>query len=215
MFVTSQENLGFIHIPRTGGTSVTMSVAKSKHGVKQVCRTHALYKEFKHSQPNTWFATIRHPAARLHSGFYYQIDQDRKRTSGALPLKSDLTLDFLQDRINLFLDHGFESTVTSNEFFSEYKKLKRQYNIKSLNVLEQMQSISEYIDGCKNVTLFDIDTESKELFDWIKQFVPGVEYTHINNKNKKSDWKNEMSTVLVKYISDKYNDDLNRFGYKL
>ena len=53
MFVTDNNQLGFIHIPRTGGTSVAMSftVAENGYAIKHVCRTHALYREFSQTQP--------------------------------------------------------------------------------------------------------------------------------------------------------------------
>ena len=215
MFVTANPDLGFIHIPRTGGTSVTRSLENSDCNITQVCRTHALYKEFSNHMPVQWFATVRHPAARLHSGYYYQIEQDKNRLAGNLPMKSGLTKDFLHNRIDMFCTYGFEKTILSPEFCKDYNYLKQKYNIKSLNVLEQMQSICEYINGCKNIILFDIDTQSTELFDWIKNFIPSAAYVCVNNKNQAATWKEEMSDKLRDYINNKYKDDLKRFEYTL
>lgn len=217
MFVTDNNQLGFIHIPRTGGTSVTMSFAVAENGyvIKHVYRTHALYREFTQTQPRQWFATIRHPGARLHSGYYYQLEQDQRRVSGELPMKSDLTPDFLKARINLFRYYGFEQTVISVDFANKYRKLKSQHNIKSLNVLEQMQSVSEYIRGCENIVLFDIDTQSAELFSWIKSLVPKIHHVHVNRKQSRDLWHNELTDKLIDYIKYNYKDDLERFGYTL
>jgi hypothetical protein len=215
MFVTNDHRLGFIHIPRTGGTSVTMSFALFPGSTTQVCRTHAHYSEYQGTDPTQWFATIRHPVARLHSGYYYQIEQDRKRVSRKLPLKSDLTVEFLQKRIDLFEEYGFEQTVVSADFNTQYRFLKQLHNIKSLNVLEQMQSICEYIKGCKNIVLFDIETQSTELFSWIKQNNPYINYTHVNRKNYKSNWRDKMSDKLIQYVKSNYHDDLTMFDYQL
>lgn len=217
MFVTNNNQLGFIHIPRTGGTSVStcFAVAENGYAIKHVCRTHALYKEFDYAQPQQWFATIRHPAARLHSGYYYQLGQDQRRVGGTLPMKSDLTLDFLKARIDLFQQYGFEQTVISNDFANKYRKLKSQHNIKSLNALEQMQSVCEYIHGCKNIVLFDIDTQSAELFNWIKLSIPRINHVHVNQKQSHNLWRNELTDKLIDYINYKYKDDLERFGYTL
>ena len=217
MFVTDNNQIGFIHIPRTGGTSVSMSflVAENGYSIKHVCRTHAHYSEFLQTQPQQWFATIRHPAARLYSGYYYQIEQDQRRVSGALPMKSDLTVEFLQSRINLFKRYGLEQTVMSADFTKEYSLLKQQHNIKSLNVLEQMQSICSYVSGCKNIVLFDIETQSQELFDWIKSMVPRINYVHVNRKKQQNNWKQSVTDGFKKYIEKNYADDLQRFGYDI
>lgn len=217
MFVTSNYKLGFIHIPRTGGTSVVtaFSAAENGYDAKQVCRTHAIYKEYIQSQPQQWFATIRHPGARLHSGYYYQLEQDRRRIMGMLPMKSDLTAEFLQKRIELFEIYGFEQTIVSHDFNEQYRWLKQQYQITSLNVLEQMQSICDYINGCKNILLFDIETQSQELFNWIKSTLPEINILHVNQKRHRINWKQEMTDKLTEYIVDKYKDDLEKFGYKL
>ena len=215
MFVTDDHRLGFIHIPRCGGTSVAMSFALSPGNIKHVCRTHAHYSEYNGTPPTQWFATARHPGARLHSGYYYQLEQDRKRLSGALSLKSDLTLDFLQERIDLFESYGFEKTIVSNEFKKQYQHLKQKHNIQSLNVLEQMQSVCEYIQGCENIILFDIETQSQQLFNWIKQYVPYINHTHVNRKEHSSNWKSEISKQLKSYIQTKYSSDLRRFGYEI
>ena len=217
MFVTANNKLGFIHIPRTGGTSVAMSFAVAENGydIKHVCRTHALYKEFDGVQPQQWFATVRHPGARLHSGYYYQLEQDQRRVSGALSMKSDLTVEFLHSRIDLFQRYGFEQTVISAEFSQEYNLLKQQYNIQSLNVLEQMQSTCKYIKGCKNIILFDIETQSQELFDWIKSIVPRINYVHVNGKQQQNNWKQSVTNGFKQYIEKHYADDLERFGYDI
>lgn len=215
MFLTDDHQLGFIHIPRTGGTSVSESFALSPVNIKHVCRTHAHYNEYHGSAPAQWFATIRHPAARLHSGYYYQIEQDRKRLLGMLPLKSDLTLDFLQARIDLFESYGFEQTIISEKFKKHYQNLKQKHSIQSLNVLEQMQSICKYIQGCENIILFDIETQADKLFEWIKQYITFVNYTHNNSKLEKSNWKDQLSDKLIEYIKNNYKDDLARFDYQL
>ena len=213
MFITADNTLGFIHITKTGGTSVVS--AFKNISITHVCRTHALYGEYKDKSPTQWFATMRHPAARLHSGYYYQLEWDYKRYIGELPLKSDLTKEFLQERIDLFKQYGFVNTVISNEFKNKYNILKEKYNIKSVNVLEQMQSICKYISGCENIKLFDIETQSADLFNWIRQYYPKIEYTHIHQTKNKKPWNNEVTSKLKEYIEINYSDDLNFFGYQL
>ena len=215
MFVTANNKLGFIHIPRTGGTSVVTAFTSSAVNINQVCRTHAHYNEYTQANPTQWFATIRHPVARLHSGYYYQIEQDRRRVSGELRLKSDLTIEFLQKRIDLFETYGFEQTVVSLEFDNRYRALKKQHNIKSLNVLEQMQSICKYIQGCENIVLFDIETQSNKLFNWLKNHIPYVKFTHVNCKVSSLNWQDQMSDKLIQYVKNNYSDDIERFDYKL
>jgi len=215
MFVTANNKLGFIHIPRTGGTSVVTGFAtvKNDYAIKHVCRTHALYKEFDCAQPAQWFATIRHPGARLHSGYYYQLEQDQRRVAGVLPLKSDLTVEFLHSRIDLFCRYGFEQTVMSEDFKTEYSLLKQQHSIQSLNVLEQMQSACEYIGNCNNIVLFDIETQSQELFNWLETVDPRINHVHVNSRQHRANWRQSISKNFKQYIEKHYADDLERFGY--
>jgi hypothetical protein len=215
MFVTADLQLGFIHIPKTGGTSVVNAVTAAGVEVTHNGRTHAYYKELDQITAIQWFATTRHPGARLHSAYYFQLEWDKKRYNKELALKSDLTEEFLKKRIVLFEEYGFENTITSDDFTKDYKRLKQQHNIKSLNAIEQLQSVCYYIIGCDNIKLFDITTESCELFDWLNRYNKNIKYTHNKKKSQNKPWQDEMSTVLLKYIKDNYKDDLERFNYKL
>ena len=212
MFVTADNKLGFIHIPKSGGTSVIDSF---NGNVISVCSTHSAYSEYTGNEPEVWFATVRHPAARIHSAFYYQLEWDQKRISGELGMKAGLTLDFLKERVRLFKDYGFVNSILDQEVKIKYNDIKRKHNIKVNSFLENLQSSCYFINGCKNIKTFDIDTNATELFYWLKSIVTDIEYTHSRkNKNKKF-WQDECTPELLDFVKNNYSDDLERFGYKV
>ena len=76
MFVTTNNKIGFIHIPKCGGTSIYHAFRGGLRGPNKrdrqdpwspwpVMEPHSTYKEFKAEStfpgPVTWFTIVRHP----------------------------------------------------------------------------------------------------------------------------------------------------------
>ena len=81
MFITTNKKIGFIHIPKCGGSSIS---AAFRHGEKGPNKSnpndpwspwypvnaHSTYRRAvknKVAQPETWFTTVRNPYSRFHS----------------------------------------------------------------------------------------------------------------------------------------------------
>ena len=75
MFVTTNKKLGFIHIPKCGGSSISSAFRHGEKGPNKnnhqdpwspwyPCDTHAHYSKIQRANielPETWFTTVRNP----------------------------------------------------------------------------------------------------------------------------------------------------------
>ena len=178
-----------------------------------IAKTHSTYMEYldysKQSKklnfpgPTQWFTIVRHPAAKFHSWYYYQLEWDRKRIQGELNLKGN-TKDFYIKRRECLLDLGllgclkYPDSVINTPYFMTMP----QY---------------EFIRGCKNVKTFKLEKIDK-LYNWLASIgcpVQPYQSTSKKNKAKNKKWQDEFDNEMLELISERYAKDFSKFGYEL
>lgn len=216
MFITTNKKIGFIHIPKCGGSSIH---AAFRGGIKgpnknnpddpwspwQPCGAHITYLRTvkdKITQPETWFTVVRNPFARYHSWYYYQIAWNKKRLSGELGLK-DLDPVLLKQQIAALEKVGIKNTLLNLDEICDKPTLKQ---------IRRPQF--EWIDGCKNIRWFKLE-EIEMLYEWLHEMGCAVEYTHEKKNPKKLTWQEEFDDEMIQCIQQRYAIDFEKFGYEL
>lgn len=114
-FYITELDTAFIHIPKTGGTSVFTWLQDNIHCIKQGPK-HATIHQYRKSfrDPKNYFCIVRDPVDRLKSWFHYQNEMVMHRADIGQPWKTD-------DEIkNLYLQ-GFDAAFngTTNAMFTK------------------------------------------------------------------------------------------------
>jgi hypothetical protein len=232
MFITKNNKLGFIHIPKTGGTSIEVAFLNLDKEVRRagwepisVLGAHSSYQDWEkstqerkyygRSNPDKWFTIVRHPIARMQSYYYYQIKYDKMRLSGEKPLKF-WTREQFKKRIEIFESMGIDHVAGMTQEFideiinafpddSNWKKSATSRGI--------MKPQGLFIQGCKNIRVFKLEKIDK-CYDWLHAQGAPVEYTHAKSSGERSQhWSKELRPDTIDRIIEWYKDDIKQFKY--
>jgi len=214
MFITTNKKIGFIHIPKCGGSSIS---AAFRHGEKGPNKSnpndpwspwypvnaHSTYRRAvknKVAQPETWFTTVRNPYSRFHSWYYYQIAWHKKRINGELKMKA-FTVEEMQRQVDLLEQTGIKDTLLNlDEILAQGVP----------NQIGQPQYV--WIDGCENIRWFKLE-EIEKLYEWLHEMGCDVEYSHVKKNPKKLTWQEEFDDEMIEYVQKRYAIDFEKFGY--
>ena len=216
MFVTTNKKLGFIHIPKCGGSSISAAFRYGQKGPNKnnphdpwspwyPCATHAHYSKILRENielPKTWFTTVRNPFARYHSWYYYQIAWNKKRINGELKMKR-FTVEEMQRQVDLLEDLGIKETLLNLD------------DVVAQGVPKQVAKPQyDWISGCPNIKWFRLE-EIEKLYEWLHKMGCNVEYSHVKKNPKKLTWQEEFDDEMIEYVQKRYAIDFEKFGYEL
>jgi len=231
MWITRNNKLGFIHIPKCAGTSMKRAFLqlpkdsrKTGWGIDNWMGTHTRYstwirkanerKRHARSEPEKWFTIVRHPCARAVSYYYFQITSDEYR------LKNDKIKTWpketFEKRVQLFKHMGINHVVTwSDEFVSEMQNIDPK-NYYWNEWLAKQGILSEqflYIEGCNNIKIFKTEKIEK-CYSWLKEKYDLELDVYHANSSKHGLWQEELSQDTIEILFKKYSRDFKQFGYK-
>ena len=75
LLINRSRKWGFIHIPKTGGTSITATL-KKQEGTEYVSTSHNHIGKFENIKDYYIFCIVRNPFTRFASAYYHQIRKD-------------------------------------------------------------------------------------------------------------------------------------------
>jgi len=218
MFVTTNKKIGYIHIPKCGGTSVFLAfdkLGREKEDIPwspwPIAKTHAKYVNIENKldlHPEIWFTSIRNPYARFHTWYYFIQEWDKKRLNGELPLKGQ-TEESLQYRIDFYSNHSPKEVLKKFDNLLSTKENKLKHAVSNISTLQYA-----WVKDCPNIKIFKLE-KINEMWDWLKNIGCPVDYTHAKkNDNKLGSWQDfDEETLLL--IQKRWADDFEKFGYEL
>ena len=186
LIINRKDKWGYIHIPKTGGTSLT-EILMNVDGSEELT-SHGTLNELNNVDDYFIFTFVRNPYNRIAS-WYEHRQRDTKSQSFPNFLKSISELDYLYHSQTYFIKHG-ETENKSVSFIGRYENY-----ITDLN----------YILNQIGVVCTDIPHLNKNPM-WNR-------HPNLNtDKLYKLYYKNESEKNWVK---EKYKDDFKLFNYEL
>ena len=216
MFVTTNKKIGFIHIPKCGGSSISSAFRHGEKGPNKSnpndpwspwypINTHSTYRRAvknKVAQPETWFTTVRNPFARYQSWYYYQIAYHKKRLSGELKLKSHTPAE-MREHIAILEEQGIKGTLLNLDWVIAQgvpkQVAKPQY---------------DWVSGCPNLKWFKLE-EVKKCYEWLAKQGCNIPCMHEKKIDKKLTWQEEFDDEMIECIQQRYAIDFEKFKYEL
>lgn len=184
----------FIHIPKTGGTSVLRWIEENFHYEKRGIKHSWIDKwENTHGPVENYFTCVRNPYARILSWFHYQGKKSKERLDKNKARHYDQELfEIYQTGFNNWLKNG-NPNVLLNE------TIKRQQ-----------------VDYYNSRVLFVLKTETlKQDFKKVQSYFHCYSPLDHVNKSKSSllDYRNEYNSESKKIVSKLYEKDLDILKY--
>lgn len=184
----------FIHIPKTGGTSVLRWIEENFHYEKRGTKHSGIDKwKNTHGPVENYFTCVRNPYARILSWFHYQGKKSKERLDKNKARHYDQELfEIYQTGFNNWLRNGNPNVLLNGT-------IKRQQ-----------------VDYYNSRVLFVLKTETlKEDFKKVQSYFHCYSPLDYVNKSKSSllDYRNEYNSESKKIVSKLYEKDLDILKY--
>ena len=214
MFIPSK-SLFYIHIPKSGGTTISSIFGFNVHGNASHEKTLLRHKNLKQcfdyckknniAKPNIIFTTIRNRFDILQSSYRWMIYKSPNHNTRS---ESDYSfLNYLQNIKIVLTEPSHEFEIRKNHFFYD----KEGFFVADFRMIAP---IEWWTDGHKDV-LFVRTEKIEEDFNQKIAHLVGMEDVKINIKNANSIKPRPFKPEEVKAISEIYGEEIKRFGFKL
>ena len=185
-------DLAFIHIPKTGGTSVFTWIAENFEYVKNGSK-HSTIAQYKKSFaiPKNYFSVVRHPVDRVLSWYRYQYKMILYREGKGKPKANDAEIK------ELYLQ-GIDKSFTG-----------------CANVLFDKTILRPQIKYFDNNITFLLKCENlNEDFSKIQQLTGCYKDLPFKNISKNKSIEKTVNKRTIEIINDIYKEDFKQLGYK-
>lgn len=186
LLINRSKEWGFIHIPKTGGSSMT-SILKNQEGTEYVSTSHNHIGKFENIKDYYIFCIVRNPFTRFASAYYHQC-----RKEGFMTVKKFIESIFKHDYLffpqSYFIKNG-SSSEKQVSFIGRYENYENDVNhiFQKINVTDSLPHLNRNPIYDKHPNL------NQETF-----------YKHMYQEEWMKDW-----------VRERYKDDFKQFNYGL
>jgi len=193
-FYILSKNCVFIHIPKTGGTSV-LKWLQTNLEYKKSCTKHCTIKKWNNhcGQKTNHFTVVRNPYARILSWFHYQGKMARNRA------KSNYERNYDKEMI-FYYEKGFQYWLENG----------------NPNVLLNKTILTQQVDYYDENCLFVLSTENlSEEFTKVQDYFNIYEpIKHLNKSGKNTkNYRGYYNKDTKKIVSRLFEKDLDILKY--
>jgi len=188
--IIPQYNSIFVHIPKTGGTSIQRWLLDNINAhVTKGSKHHSLdLLEQRYGKFNFSFAVVRNPWDWCVSWYFFRRDRALRRIKNPKN-KGKFNTEYNQKILKDF-EKGFE------------------YFIKTTNLKPQSYRVQgvDYVIKLENIY--------KDIIPIKERFSIEAELPYLNKSTREKDYKNYYTSTSKNIVAEKFNDDIIKFGYE-
>ena len=184
LLLNRSKEWGFIHIPKTGGTSIT-SVLKKQEGVEFVSQSHNHIGKFDNIKNYYIFCMVRNPFTRFASAYYHYC-RDNGFSSVKKFIDSIFEHDYLYFPQSYFINNG-SSSEKKVSFVGRYENYENDMNhiFQNIGVQESLPHLNR-----------------NSIYDKHPQLNQHNFYKHMYQEEWMKDW-----------VRERYKNDFKIFNY--
>lgn len=228
-------NWVFIHIPKTGGTSIRHSLQKAHYKLEKFrVEETDLRKVFRFAKKENpthiklyeypligvdyenykYFAQVRNPFTRLVSVYFFLQQQDLGRVNGLVDAKNlREDVDFYRRRRKQYMRMGFEGFVETFTNPDASAEFINNWIVEDTSQLVHGWTLQrEWLRDCPTeMKIFRLEN-SGEINSWLREQGFRYEYVHRKNQDIK-DYSQYYTKALEKKVYRYFQDDFYRYEY--
>jgi len=188
-----EHNLCFIHNPKTGGSSIQKWLLDNTDCVHW--KLHCSLDEAKQQFPNInfSFAVVRNPWDWAVSSYFYEYK------------KIDYNLNLIKNNPHLIDNRKDKYNVEIQNKKKKFLNKGFEYWLHNGHITPQ----SEYLNVDYVLKFETLNKDFKLIQDMLDIHIP---LPHIN-KTQRDNYKKYYTESTIKYVYNKYNDEITKFGY--
>ena len=203
--VCNDPDIIFVHVPKTGGTSVSRWLLKNAPGCKsKTFKTfyskHTPYYLFNDEHKKYFsFGIVRNPWERMVSGYFYELKKFRLRMNKlqnnhpkVKPSKVHWQYNYIKAKLDL-LEKGFDAYVQAKDFSSCEKTQK--YYLEGVDCVLRLENLQEDFVPIQNK---------------VNCYQPLV---HLNKTDHDNYKKYYTSKIIKKVIDEYFAEDIDIYQY--
>ena len=185
LLINRSKKWGFIHIPKTGGTSIT-SVLQNVKGTEYVTKAHNHIGKFENIKDYDIMCFVRNPYTRFASAYYHQTRKDGWISINKFIENIDLN-DYLYFHQSYFTNNG-SSEDKKVTFIGRYENFINDFNLIMKKIGKTGHSIPHY--------------NRNSIYDKHPNLNQHDFYKHIYNDTDVKNW-----------VEKRYSNDFKIFNY--
>ena len=202
--VCKDPDIIFVHVPKTGGTSISEWLMENAPGcksntVKTFYSKHYPYFLFDDEHKKYFsFGIVRNPWERMVSGYFYELARFKSKMNmlqsnhpKVKPSKAHWKYDYVKTKKDL-LEKGFDAYVQSKDFFSCDKTQK--YYLEGVNYVLRLENIQE---------------DFKVIQNQVNCYKPLI---HLN-KTEHDNYKKYYNKTIKEIVDDYFAEDIETYQY--
>jgi len=183
-------NLFFVHIPKTGGTTIEDSL----------CKRDQLYSSSKRIKKMFGYKGIKESRTHL------LLEEQRKLSKNGL--KDAITFSVIRNPYERFVS---EANMRKNSFDKQIKVCEKSSRYKDFNMFAHCRPQVDYVG--KNGEVVDHIFLTENIDTDVKDFIKSYGYDLINKRRRKANRKTKLTVDDLKdrhkkWIANKYPDDI-------
>lgn len=188
LLVNHIKKWGYLHIPKTAGTSITDTYFILDSNTERITQ-HGTLNEFRDIRGYFIFTFVRNPYTRFGSWFSHE------RRSGKFQT---------QDEMIRFLERGLHFVYYPQSFFIT----------KGVNPHKKINFIGKVEDIVRDINKINEHIGYRQISDIPRKNRNPILKKHKKISEKKL-YKSLLKPKTIEFIEDYYREDFERFGYEL
>jgi hypothetical protein len=188
--IVSEYNSVFVHIPKTGGTSIQRWLLDNTNAnVTKGLKHHSLdLLEQRYGKFDFSFTAVRNPWDWCVSWYFFRRDRALRR------IKNPKTKGKFNNEYNRKILEDFEKGF---DYFIKNTNLKSQsYRVQGVDYIIKLENIH------------------KDIIPIKEKFFIESELPYLNKSTREKDYRHYYTNASKNIVAEKFNDDINKFDYE-
>lgn len=190
----------FIHIPKTGGSSIESVIKPYDMGLREIIGHQSYNDCIKFVEPDKVFTVVRNPWDWRSSWYHYLKKDKTGKESGHKFECKQVSKQNFNEHIKWLLNTDKVNFTTTNYHGKNYKLF--------------IKSQSSYIDGCDDVDILRFENLENDFESFMSSIGLEIKLNLHINRSQYKNYKENYNLESINFIRELCIEDIKKFKYE-